>query len=223
MTDEVLLASYYNGDDRAFETLFESYFHRLRGFFFRFGCRYDAEDLALETLFRVARTRESGSRFDQRGTRAKSWIFHIATNLAINHLEKWSHAPPMTSLGLDDDCPHQVSPRRYISRSQLSSPVEDLIEDCISQLPERQRSALVLWMTEGLGIREIAEILGRKYGTVGRQLKEARDALRQRLGRGGLKQVPRGGPLPPNAVVIHSGPDFSLVHIQRSEPQRPRE
>ena len=58
LTDEELIARYYDGDDSAFEELHERYWKRLFRFFLRrTGNRDTAEDLAQETLVKIMMTK----------------------------------------------------------------------------------------------------------------------------------------------------------------------
>jgi RNA polymerase sigma-70 factor (ECF subfamily) len=212
MSDEDLLAAYYNGDDQAFEMLFDRYLQRLRRFLGSMGCGYEAEQLALDALFRVARTRRGNARFDHsRGTSASAWIYFIARNVGLTYLEGQSHMPPMTSLEPGDDL-FDVLAGAYAPQESAPDPqVGDLIRRCIRELPEQRRSALMLWMTEDLDIRGISDVLGLSYGATGRVLKEARDSLRNLMGESGFQLVSRGQRLPPQAVIVHVWPKAVLI------------
>src|SRR5438105_2709287 len=83
LADEDLVDRYYGCDDAAFAELHRRYWPRLVVFFRRFVSAADAEDLAQETLLRLARTkRTGGGRFDRaRGTAFAAWLFRIAHNV----------------------------------------------------------------------------------------------------------------------------------------------
>ena len=58
-----------------------------------------------------------------------------------------------------------------------------LVEDAMSDLPERSRELLMLRELEGLSYRELAEVLGIPIGSVMSGLSRARQAFRRELHR----------------------------------------
>jgi RNA polymerase sigma-70 factor (ECF subfamily) len=214
VSDEELLAAYYGGDDRSFEALFYRYLQALCGFFKRMGLMFEAEDLALETLFRVARTRESGSKFDPDRATPKTWIYRIAKNLALTHLKKTSISPPVTTL--ESEAAVELTRQAHALPNSAPSQVVDLIWRCIEkELTAQQRIALVLWMTEDLKIKEIADSMDLRFGTVGRLLMEARDKVREVLGDSGFQIVSRSEIHQPGAVIVHVWQNDVLILAPR--------
>src|SRR3979490_3581221 len=87
MEDAEIVASFLEGEERAFQELVERYQTRLLNFIYRtIGDREKAEDLVQEVFIRVFRHLH---RFDQT-KKFSTWIYTIASNLAKNELRNRS-------------------------------------------------------------------------------------------------------------------------------------
>jgi len=171
-TEKQLIADYYAGDDRAYELLFDEYFPRLRRFFARMGLVYYDEDLAAETLFRVARTRGRNAEYDGR-TSFSTWIYFIARREALRHIET---RPATTSFDLD------LIDKLLAERSDvaLSQALESL-NSTIERMPDNLRKVIELSIG-GLTMQEIADSTGSSLSTTKRNLGTARHFLKDALG-----------------------------------------
>ena len=127
----------------------------------------DAEDLlhdCLEKLF-AKKTQWRGGNF-------KSWSMTIMTNLFKNKLRKKSNRPP--TIAIDDV--------QIADKSQMSDVlVTDKIKAAIDQLPEKNRTVLMLVVIENYKYSEIAEMLEIPIGTVMSRLSRARKAISEIL------------------------------------------
>src|SRR5262249_10345056 len=84
-----LLRRFVQGDDDAFETLFRQFQGEVFGWIVRIvRDRAAAEDLTVETFWRIYRARD---RFDPQASFGP-WARRIATNLAINHIHRRARA-----------------------------------------------------------------------------------------------------------------------------------
>ena len=107
--DSTVVASFLNGEERAFTELVERYQNRLLNFIYRtIGDRDRAEDLVQEVFIRVYRHLH---RFD-RSKKFSTWVYTIASNLAKNELRNRSRNPlvlfqTMQGSADDDDRPLQ--------------------------------------------------------------------------------------------------------------------
>jgi RNA polymerase sigma-70 factor (ECF subfamily) len=147
----------FRGGDR---TAFDQLFGRWAGPMLRYLERMvrdasSAEDLLQETFLRVFRARE---RY-QPEARFSTWLYTIATNLALNELRRPRRRSPhrSTDEGENDEAPLVLEGH--------APPADDLIharrvraelERELAALPERQRAALVLSAVEGLSYAEVA-------------------------------------------------------------------
>jgi RNA polymerase sigma-70 factor (ECF subfamily) len=150
--DSTVVASFLNGEERAFTELVERYQNRLLNFIYRtIGDRDRAEDLVQEVFIRVYRHLH---RFD-RSKKFSTWVYTIASNLAKNELRNRSRNPlvlfqTMQGSADDDDRPLQFEdttsrPDDMYRKRHL----RELVEDTVAKLPEHHRQVFVLRELEG--------------------------------------------------------------------------
>ncbi len=166
--DEKLVALIRAGHDRAFEVLFDRYQARLLSF-----CRHmvrssqDAEDL-LQDVFVAA---HSAMLADERPITARPWLYRIARNRCLNFLRKPS-AEGQDSMDVHPCANGATTFERVQRREALRTIVAD-----VQDLPETQRTALVLREIDGLTYTEIAQTMGVSLAAVKSLLVRARMAL----------------------------------------------
>ncbi len=132
------------------------------------------QDLAQETFVRVIR---GLPRFDPSGSaRLSTWIFTLATNLALDELRRRRRRRASAELAdlvaADADRPDVIAARRQQARAIL---------DAVAGLAPDYRAAFLLREAHGMAYEEIAHALGIEVGTVKSRLARARRALRQAL------------------------------------------
>jgi RNA polymerase sigma-70 factor (ECF subfamily) len=185
-SDENLLQAHQEGNPTAFETLVRRYGNRLLGYLVRMSRNYQqAEDYFQETFRRV---HEKADTFQARSS-FKSWLFKIATNVAIDGIRKNNRESQMSSInatGEDCDC-HEARSATLTARQcdpyQQAVKAEQAVQvrEAIEKLPERQRATLVLAYFQGLSYREVAQVLDCSLGTVKAQMFRAVRALARML------------------------------------------
>jgi RNA polymerase sigma factor (sigma-70 family) len=170
-----LLTRFRQGDPEAFEALFRQFQAEVYGWIVRIvRDRSAAEDLTLETFWRIHRAR---GRFDP-GASFGAWARRIATNLAIDHLR---HTRP--EIALPDDVAQPASADPIVSRETRQQ-----IAVAFRRLPLKLRVAATLSLIEEQSPKEIAEALGTSEGTVRVRVSRAIRLLRQQLRRVGVKR-----------------------------------
>src|ERR1700730_5300809 len=126
-----------------------------------------ADDLVQDTL------EQAISRWHQRrsdgGTRA--WVFTILHNLAVNHLRRAARRG--REVPLDDAGESDVA----VPSTQEDALRRDEILEAVGQLPDDQRSVLLLVSIEDGTYAEAARILDIPIGTVMSRLARARERL----------------------------------------------
>ena len=139
------------------------------------GDSEEARDVVQVTFFKVW---ESRRKFDDRWS-PNTWIYRIASNLAIDHLRsrrsrERSHEPVRQHLL------HVADGRasRDLSRLQQSE-VAAIFRELSAGLSEKQRMVFLLREIEGLSSPEVAEILDCRESTVRNHLFNARKYLRR--------------------------------------------
>ena len=87
------------GDQSAFEYLVQKYRRPMVSFMYRMARNAAAaEDLAQEVFLRVYRSRESY----EATAKFTTWLYRIATNLAVNHARDTRHERPEVQVSLDE-------------------------------------------------------------------------------------------------------------------------
>jgi RNA polymerase sigma-70 factor (ECF subfamily) len=139
-----------------------------------------AEELSQEVFLRVYRARASY----QAKAKFKTWLFRIATNLALNALrdsrkDAWQKRLSDISAG---GRPLQVSDNRPTAEERLVHETKFAeVRRAIAELPELQRSAVVMQRYREMDYGEIAAALGCSESAVKSLLFRAHEALRHRL------------------------------------------
>jgi RNA polymerase sigma-70 factor (ECF subfamily) len=115
----------------------------------------DAEDLAQDAFVQAYRSLAS---FHGQSS-FSTWLYRIAVNLCLNHRRATRREDPMEVNG-------NVPDAREDSLARLLAAERDrALAAAIEELPPQQRATLTLRVYQGLGHREIAEILDCAEGT----------------------------------------------------------
>ena len=167
LADADLVRRARDGDDRAFEEIVRRYRAPLIRYSARHVGRDHAEDVTQHALTRAA----LHLRDDPRPIHLRAWLYRVAHNAAINMRARkdWGHE----QLSPDIDGVPQP-PELAAQRGEVRQVVADL-----DLLPERQRTALLLSVFEGLGYEEIAARLDTSPSSVRALLSRARSHLRK--------------------------------------------
>jgi RNA polymerase sigma-70 factor, ECF subfamily len=185
-TDPELVTFARGGSEGAYRELLERYQRPVFSIVYRMvRDREQAEDLAQETFVKVFNNIE---RYDPR-YKFSSWIFKIASNLAIDAMRK----KELSTVSIDGS--RNASNNEEIEASQITvvsrdeNPEERLeakqlgeeIERAIGTLRPDYRTAILLRHVEGRPYEEIAEIMEIPLGTVKTYIHRARTALKESL------------------------------------------
>jgi RNA polymerase sigma-70 factor (ECF subfamily) len=186
-TDVQLMLDVKSGDEASFELLLHRYRTPLVNFLYRMvRNKEQAEDLAQEVFIRVYRARAEyvpSAKFT-------TWLFRIATNLALNSLrdnryqklEDSIDAPARIDSEDGDDRPLDVAEQHpNIEQHLVEEARVKMIRHAIDKLPEKQRAAVLLHKYEGLDYAEIAKILSCSESALKSLLFRAYEALRVEL------------------------------------------
>jgi RNA polymerase sigma-70 factor (ECF subfamily) len=185
-TDKSLIDAHLQGNPAAFGELVRRYGDSVLGYLIRMsGNHRQAEDLFQETFKRV---HEKAHTF--RGSQFKSWLFTIATRVAIDDMRRCK-CMRVVSLNRTLDCNNQDSEELGVvavadnscNPSDQSLRIEraEQVKKAIEFLPAKQRATLVLAYYQGLGYREVAEVMSCSIGTVKTQMFRALRTLAQKL------------------------------------------
>ena len=171
-TDEALMARVAKGDQGAFRLLARRHLPAMVGLARRIlGNAAEAEDVAQEAMLRVWTHAPKW----QPLAAFKTWLTRIVVNLCLDRKRK-------TPL-LDLDSVGEVADSTPGAREQVESAErEQMLAAAIQQLPDRQRSAILLTYSEGLSNAEVAGILETSVSAVETLLVRGKQNLRRALG-----------------------------------------
>ncbi|HXM11720.1 MAG TPA: sigma-70 family RNA polymerase sigma factor [Terriglobales bacterium] len=184
VSDADVMLRVKTGDESAFAYLVHKYRRPIVGFMYRL-CRNPstAEELAQEVFLRVYRSRttyEPSAKFT-------TWLYRIATNLAVNHARDTRHERAENTVRLDEpDQETGTTPdladesltveQRMLRRERLAA-----IRSKVNALPERQRVAVVMHKYEQMDYRQIADVLKLSESATKSLLFRAYETLREQL------------------------------------------
>lgn len=182
--DAALMKRVTQGDQRAFEELVEKYKQPVFNMIYRtLPDAAEAEDLAQVVFVQVYK---SAHRYRVEA-KFSTWLFTIARNLCLNELRRRSRHPADSldaSNSPEEDAParqfedvRNVAPPDRLVRDELVAKVSEALRD----LPENQRSAVLLYQEQEKSYEEIAEILDLSLSATKSLIHRARETLKQRL------------------------------------------
>lgn len=182
--DAALMLRAKRGDRAAFSELVEKYKQPVMNFIFRtLRDEAESEDLAQNVFLQAYKSR---ARYKQTA-KFSTWLFTIARNLCLNELRRRSRHPAES---LDEShAEHEEQPRHQFEDKQVISAPEKLlhgelekkIEEALADLPENQRSAILLCRQEELSYEEIARILKCSLSATKSLIHRGRETLKEKL------------------------------------------
>lgn len=181
-TDVQLMLDVKDGDESSFALLLQKYRSPLVNFLFRMvRDTATAEDLAQEVFLRVYRARKQYSP----SAKFTTWLFRIATNLALNSVRDNRHHQMDVSLDApadEDQSPMELPAREMpIDEHMVERDRSEFIRRTIAALPEKQRAAVLLHKYEEMDYGEIAKILDCSESALKSLLFRAYETLRVQL------------------------------------------
>jgi RNA polymerase sigma-70 factor (ECF subfamily) len=183
-TDAEIMLQVKAGDDSAFAYLVQKYRRPMVNFMYRMAHNAaGAEDLAQEVFLRVYRSRETY----EASAKFTTWLYRIATNLAVNHARDTRHERPENTVSLDE--PDEKSGHTLDLPDGTPSAEENLVQrerlaairQRVESLPERQRIAVVMHKYQQMDYRQIADVLKLSESATKSLLFRAYEALREQL------------------------------------------
>ena len=183
-SDAAVMLRVAAGDESGFNFLVEKYHRAMIHFLFRMVRNQAiAEELAQEVFLRVYRSRES-YRAEAKFT---TWLYRIATNLAVNHARDTKHERSAQTIYLDapdeetgttpDVADDEPSVEQRLMRDERMA----AIRTHVMALPERQRMAVLMHKYQGMDYRQIGEVLKLSESATKSLLFRAYQTLRDKL------------------------------------------
>jgi RNA polymerase sigma-70 factor (ECF subfamily) len=179
--DAQLMLQVKEGDAGSFELLLNKYRRPVVNYLNRMvRNKAVAEELAQEAFLRVYRARGSY----EPAAKFTTWLFRIATHLALNSLRDNKHQYRQQSVEADgfEGQPLQLADQRANREEQLVAEARlAAVRTAVAKLPEKQRAAVLLHKYEGMDYAQIAGALGCSVSAVKSLLYRAYETLRASL------------------------------------------
>jgi RNA polymerase sigma-70 factor (ECF subfamily) len=183
-SDADIMLRVKTGDQSAFEYLVQKYRRPMVSFMYRMARNAAAaEDLAQEVFLRVYRSRETY----EASAKFTTWLYRIATNLAVNHARDTRHERPEVQVSLDE--PHEdtgatlevadssLNAEQAIVRRERMMAIRQKVES----LPEQQRLAVIMHKYQQMDYKQISEVLKKSESATKSLLFRAYETLREQL------------------------------------------
>jgi RNA polymerase sigma-70 factor, ECF subfamily len=183
-TDAEVMLRVKAGDQSAFDYLVQKYRRPLVSFMYRMARNAAAaEDLAQEVFLRVYRSRETY----EASAKFTTWLYRIATNLAVNHARDTRHERPEVTVSLDE--PDEESGTTLDVADTKITAEEELvrrermmaIRSKVEALPERQKIAVIMHKYQQMDYKQISEVLKLSESATKSLLFRAYETLREQL------------------------------------------
>ena len=184
LSDADIMLRVKSGDQPAFEYLVQKYRRPMVSFMYRMARNAAAaEDLAQEVFLRVYRSRETY----EASAKFTTWLYRIATNLAVNHARDTRHERPEVQVSLDEPDEETGTtfevPDASLNAEQAMVRRERMmaIRKKVEALPEQQRLAVIMHKYQQMDYKQIAEVLKKSESATKSLLFRAYETLRDQL------------------------------------------
>lgn len=179
MTDSQLIREIKDGNVQLYSELMRRYQRKILAFIYHMlksaQLELLAEDLCSETFYKAFRSLHS---FREVDASFSTWLYTIARNTVLSELRKQRAGNvSLDESGIVPVAPPEIAPEQAILRSEKVS----MVREAINNLPEKQRSALILREYDQLDYQEIANILGQTVSSVKSLLFRARASVKTQL------------------------------------------
>lgn len=182
--DAALMMRIKAGDGDAFGELVDKYKQPVINLAYRMLRDItEAEDVAQNVFLQV---HKSAHRYEV-SSKFSTWLFTIARNLSLNEIRRRTRHPA-DSL----DAPHPENEDQPLrqhedhktflpTQSALHGELEQKIEEALADLPENQRTAILLCRQDDLSYEDIGRVLGCSLSATKSLIHRGRETLKQRL------------------------------------------
>jgi RNA polymerase sigma-70 factor (ECF subfamily) len=182
-TDEELVARATAGDVDSFNQLVSRWERTIFALAYRtLGREEDARDVVQEAFLRAYR----GLRGFKGEAKFSSWLYRITLNLCRDWIRRERRAPvvqPPEGADAVDLADAQAAPTESVEELVSRRELSQAVAKAMAELPEEQRTAILLKEYHGLTFQEIADQLGCPLSTVKTRLYQGLSVLRRRLER----------------------------------------
>lgn len=182
--DAALMIRVKEGDREAFAELVNKYKQPVMNVVYRMlRDMTEAEDLAQNVFLQVYK---SAHRYEV-SAKFSTWLFTIVRNLCLNEIRRRSRHPAdsldMPRPEQEDQPWQQFEDKRTASAPDtlLHGELEEKVDEALADLPENQRTALLLCRQDELSYDDIAKVLGCSLSATKSLIHRGRETLKQKL------------------------------------------
>jgi len=184
LDDAQVMLRVKDGDDAGFDYLVTKFRRPMLAFMYRMAHNSAiAEELVQEVFLRVYRSRQTYNA----EAKFSTWLYRIATNLAVNHARDTKYERPELTVNLDepdeetgstiDLADSTITAEQAILRRERLAAIRQHVQN----LPERQRMAVLMHKYQGMDYRQIGEVLKLSESATKSLLFRAYETLREKL------------------------------------------
>jgi len=178
--DGVLITSYRNGNEAAFNLLVDRYQSKVFTTIFLIVKDQDvAEDLLQDVFVKVLNTFNS-DKYNEEG-KFQPWVMRIAHNMAIDHFRKAKRYPTI----LLEDGSNLLNSLSFAEDSSEEQRIKEetlaWVRNLIDELPEAQREVVIMRHYLDMSFQEIAEQTGVSINTALGRMRYALNHIRKKM------------------------------------------
>ncbi len=183
--DAELMLRAKRGDDAAFAELVDKYKQPVMNLAYRIlRDATEAEDLAQNAFVQAYKSAERYTA----SAKFSTWLFTIARNLCLNEIRRRSRHPA-DSLEAGGPGDSEEQPGRQYEDVKTTLPTESLlqaelqqkIEQALAELPEAQRTAILLCRRDDMSYEDIAAVVGCSLSATKSLIHRGRETLKEKL------------------------------------------
>ena len=178
-TEAALLKKIAKGDQKAFETLFNRHSNLVFGYAMRIlgGDNVKAEDVSQTVWMNIVRY---ASNYEER-SEFRAWLKTLVRNTALNVFR--SESRRMEDFSSAENAVEVADETPNIEQELLERCNAEQVKGALNKLPESQRVALVIWMTEEPSYEDMAEQMRTTVSSIKSLLFRAKKNIEEELKR----------------------------------------
>lgn len=185
MTDEELMLAVCNGDQSAYQTIVKKHLKPISHYAYRMlGNIKDTEEISQETFLRLW---THAARWQTDKATLSTWLHRIAHNLCIDYLRRHRRASLQVEIRTETDgedfynqtIAHETDTEH--GKHMDANAAARHLQQALQELPESQRSALMLCHYQGFSNKEAALIMDISVKALESAIARAKRTLRKRL------------------------------------------
>lgn len=187
MTDEELMLAVSNGDQSAYQTIVRKHLKPVSHYAFRMlGNSKDTEEISQETFLRLWL---NAARWEPDKANLSTWLHRIAHNLCIDYLRRHRRTVVQAEMRPEADAEERfedsfAAPQELDNAARIDAiAARRQLLIALQELPESQRSALMLCHYQGFSNREAAVIMDISVKALESAIARAKRTLRTRLSK----------------------------------------